>query len=331
MNFCRQDNSTVIVAKIVNDQNISLDAFLDKIYNSILPKLSKLPENYKLDAEMALAMFIFRGSVDFNRGLYAVDIKTPTQKYIDNIFKLLLSSDELLSRLNLNFRELQPQYTSNERKRNTQIRINLKWFYDNVMSIPSFQLNDYKTAILTQNLRSLGDTRSFNSFEERLIFYKQSVLGRSLTQYNVDLLRADLEFTKHEIESKPDNRLNLRNQKIVSFARETFDDVCVGCADRYSIEDRSFKMPRNGRYYFEINHVIPFANDSETVDVLDNLVKLCPTCHRALTPGRAYDSLQKELIKKMIDSRSEVKRFVLSMTPSNYMLSPVDYVFSMLK
>lgn len=324
----QQVNNTMIVAIVVNNKNWNLDEFFNAIYETILFRLNKLPSNYLLDAELALALFIFRGSADFNHGLYSVDLKNPTPSYVDNFFKLLLSSDELLSRLNLNFRELQPQFVAGTNIRNTQIRINLKWFYDNVIEIFD-SINQYKTDILVKNVTMLGEVRKSRSFEERLIFYRQSVLGRKLTEKEVDTLRQELEFSL-QIEQTPDNIFIVRNQKIVSYARETFNDVCVGCGDRYNITDRSFKMPRNDRYYFEINHVIAYANDSDTVDVLDNLVKLCPACHRALTPGRAYDTLQKAIIEKMINSRAEVENFIKSMMPNTF-LSPIDYVYSMLK
>lgn len=321
-------NSTMIIATIVNDKNLDLDEFLDTVYEKILFKLNKLPSSYLLDVELALALFIFRGSADFNRGLYSVDLKNLTPSYVDSFFKLLLSSDELLSRLNLNFRELQPQFVARTSLRNTQIRINLKWFYDNVIRSFAY-INQYKTDILLKNITVLGEIRKSHSFEERLIFYRQSVLGRELTPQEVNTLRQELEFSL-QVEQATDNIFIIRNQKIVSYARETFNDVCVGCGDRYKINDRSFLMPRNNRYYFEINHVIAYANDSSTVDVLDNLVKLCPTCHRALTPGRAYEKMQKEIIEKMINSRVEVEHFVTLMMPNTF-LSPTDYVFSMLK
>lgn len=142
-------------------------------------------------------------------------------------------------------------------------------------------------------------------------------------------MRQDLEFSQ-QIELKPENLFIIRNAKIVSYARKTFDDICVGCNDLYEIIDRSFKMRRNERFYFEINHVIPYASNSSVVDVLDNLVKLCPVCHRALTPGRAYEKLQKSIIKKMIESRKEVEQFVKLVMPPTF-TSPVEYVYSVLK
>jgi 5-methylcytosine-specific restriction protein A len=89
-------------------------------------------------------------------------------------------------------------------------------------------------------------------------------------------------------------------------------------------------MPRNNRYYLEVNHVVPFASESKAVDVLDNLVKLCPTCHRALAPHRAEEKLQREIIEKMIVSRPEVSAFVGSRAKAVGQL-PSDYIFANLK
>lgn len=323
-----QINATTIAATVVNDERISLDDFLNAIYEKIIVLLNKLPVNYQLDEEIALAMFLLRGSADFNHGLYALDLKKPTPRYVDNIFKLLLSSDSLIERLNLNFRELQPQFAAGERKRNTQIRINLKWFYKNVITRYS-NINKYKTDILRANVSKLGEVHAYHTFEKRLIFYRQKILGRELTQNEINALRQDLDF-REPAEVATENKFSIRNQKIVAFARETFEDKCVGCGDQYDIKDRSFLMPRNNRYYFEVNHVIAYANDSEAVDVLDNLVKLCPACHRALTPHRAFPELQRHIIENMLGSRPEVSKFVSSMMSADYK-SPVDYVFDRLK
>lgn len=319
-------NSTTIHAPIPNNARLDLDTFLNLVYEAILPKLV---DAHDLDIEMALAMFALRGSADFNRGLYAVDLKNPTELYIDNLFKLLLSTDELLSRLNLNFRELQPQYVRGEQRRNTQIRINLKWYYDHVVRYHN--LNSYKTQILTDNFTNLGEVRTFPSFEERLILYRQSVVGRDLTPTEINALRSDLQFSTESLIATPEAIFNIRNQKIVSFARETFADVCVGCQHRYPTSTRTFKMPRNDRYYFEINHVIAYASNSQAVDVLDNLVKLCPACHRALTPGRAFPELQREIIQHELDSRPEVRRFVTTMIPAGQHITPEEFVFQNLK
>ncbi|ETB64146.1 TPA: hypothetical protein DIC38_00495 [Candidatus Nomurabacteria bacterium] len=327
LNF-NSNGKGLIISIINNNHNYDLNDFLNVVYDSIVVKLNKLPSNYLLDVEIALALFMFRGSVDFNRSFYSVDLKNPTKDYIDNFFKVLLSSDDLLSRLNLNFRELQPQYVEGRNLRNTQVRINLKWFYDNVI-LNFSNINKYKTDIFFKNIAKLGEIRKYNIFEERIILYKQSIFGRKLNKNEINKLRNELQFSLNDEQTKG-NKFSIRNQKIVSYAREIFNDVCVGCNYTYNIKDRSFKMPRNDRYYFEINHVIAYSSDSVVVDVLDNLVKLCPTCHRALTPGRAYEELQKTIIKNMLNSRKEVSRFVDLMKPKEFK-SSIDYVYKMLK
>ena len=321
-------SGTTLYAVIYNSERITLDDFLERVYRCILVQISNVAFNYNLDREMALAMFLPRGSADFNRGYYSVDIKTDSPKYYDEMFKILLSSDELLSRLNLNFRELQHEYVIGKSKRNTQVRINLKWFYDNVISYYP-HINQYKTKVLQRNIMNLGESTKYRSFEQRLIFYKQNVLCRDLSNAEINELRKSLDFTEQEI-TNSHNRFAIRNQKIVAYAREVFADECVGCKGEYNISTRTFRMPRNGRWYLEINHVIPYANDSKKVDVVDNLVKLCPACHRALTPNRAEESLQKHIIDKMLASRDEVIQFVKSMMP-NPTLSPTDFVFSKLQ
>lgn len=321
-------SGTTLYAVIYNNERIALDDFLERVYRCILVQISNVALSYNLDREMALAMFLPRGSADFNRGYYSVDIKTDSPKYYDEMFKILLSSDELLSRLNLNFRELQHEYVIGKSKRNTQVRINLKWFYDNVISYYP-HINQYKTKVLHQNIMNLGESTKYRSFEQRLIFYKQNVLCRDLSNAEINELRKSLDFTEQEI-ANSHSRFAIRNQKIVAYAREVFADECVGCKGEYNISTRTFRMPRNGRWYLEINHVIPYANDSKKVDVVDNLVKLCPACHRALTPNRAEESLQKHIIDKMLASRDEVIQFVKSMMP-NPTLSPTDFVFSKLQ
>jgi 5-methylcytosine-specific restriction protein A len=318
-----------ISATIENDGQISLQKFQEMLYLAIAAKMARLPIGFNLDQEMALAMFIFRGSPDLNRSFYAVDLLSPSDTYLENIQKLLLSSDDLLSRLNLNFRDLQPQFVQGEVRRNTQIRVNLKWFYDNVLlTFPN--INSYKFEVVKANLKSLGEVRAYPSFENRIVFYREKIIGRALSKTEIDSLRNDLKFALEEIEPTPGEKFAARNQKIIAYARETFADLCTGCSDLYPIENRSFEMPRNGRFYFEVNHVIAYSNDSAAVDVLDNLVKLCATCHRALTPRRAHESLQKSIIKKMLDSRDEVRAFVEALA-QNSNEAAEDFVFQRLK
>jgi hypothetical protein len=324
-----QTGKTLLVATIENPEKIAFADFREKLYLAIAGSLAQPEPGFNLDIEMALAMFLLRGSPDTKLGYYSVDIKYLDPKYADNIQKLLFSTEHLLSRLNLNFRDLQPQFVAGTNKRNTQIRANLKWFYDNVM-ISNGHLNPYKKAVLDKNIQSLGETRLIHNFEDRLIFFQEKILGKEYTSEERAKLREELNFLNIATDVQEEGEFVVRNQKIIAYARETFDDVCVGCSDLFPIHARSFLMKRNDRYYFEVNHVIAYSSDSKAVDVLDNLVKLCATCHRALTPNRAQADLQKQIIEKMLSSRPEVAAFVNSRN-STPKLSTVEFVFQNLK
>jgi 5-methylcytosine-specific restriction protein A len=319
-----------IAATIANPNHLEVPEFLESVYFAIVSKLATLPAGYPLDMEMALALFIFRGSPDTSLGMYSLDLlHEEVQSYVDNFQALLLSSDDLLSRLNLNFRDLQPQFVAGTNRRNAQVRINLKWFYENVV-VPNSNLNPYKYEALKHNFKDLGEVRTYPSFENRLVFFRSKVLGRELSPSEIATLREDLKIAREDAELVDQGKFTIRNQKIIAFARETYPDVCVGCEGLYPVESRTFLMPRNNRFYFEVNHVIAYSNDSSAVDVLQNLVKLCATCHRALTPRRAHEQLQKSIIEKMLASRPEVLSFVKSMAQKTGE-TPLDFVFKRLK
>ena len=306
----------MIAANIDNDLNLTFPEFRHSLYKAIIGEIPRNEFPESLDFEIALALFLLRGSPDLNRGFYSVDLKYVTDEYANDFEKILLSSNELYGRLNLNFRELQPQFVAGTHLRNTQVRVNLKWFYDNVLK-QSRQLNPYKVEAVENKISEIGETRTYPSFVERIAFYRARVLGRELNPSELESLRLELDFSSLSIEEEQAEPFVVRNMKITAYAREILEDKCVGCSDLFPIESRSFKMPRNDRYYLEINHVVAFSSANTVTDVFDNLVKLCPTCHRALTPRRAHENLQRSIIQKMIDSRPEVKSFVESMNPNS--------------
>ncbi|GAA7479421.1 hypothetical protein HpBHB17_02160 [Helicobacter pylori] len=46
------------------------------------------------------------------------------------------------------------------------------------------------------------------------------------------------------------------------------------------------------------------------LDVLENLAKLCPACHRALKKGASAEGFQKRLIKKILNRNKGNLEFV---------------------
>ena len=93
------------------------------------------------------------------------------------------------------------------------------------------------------------------------------------------------------------------------------------------MENRTFKMRNSDRYYLEIHHVISFSADN-TLDQIDNLVKICPACHRALTKNRAEESYQKQLITKILINAPKAKEFCLNFTDE---FNCVQFVYDRLR
>lgn len=65
-----------------------------------------------------------------------------------------------------------------------------------------------------------------------------------------------------------------RNPYLTEQARRLADGICQLCRTPAPFNDK------NGRPYLEAHHVIPLAEDGP--DTLDNIVALCPNCHRKM-------------------------------------------------
>ena len=293
-----------VTCKIVNDQRLSFDELVNSLYLRIVKKESMMADKIEFDSKLAFSMIILRGSPDFG-SYYTLELvrKVETPVYLDCILKVLILSSDLLEKLNVNFRKFQPQYREGK-KRGTQLRPKLRWCYENLLPLIKL-VNSYKYNILisnndaiSKNMRRLKDG---DTYVDRFRYYTKNVIDRELTDEEVSAMRADVFNEKN-----PEQR---RNKAIKLYIENSVADECSACHNKYSIENRSFIVPRDGRYYFEYHHVISFSNDQENLDIADNLVKLCATCHRAMTPNRAKSDYQKELIKNILEHRSDVLDF----------------------
>ncbi|MCQ2921765.1 hypothetical protein JT092_04190 [Helicobacter pylori] len=60
--------------------------------------------------------------------------------------------------------------------------------------------------------------------------------------------------------------------------------------------------------YYKLNYVISLGKDQE-LDVLANLAKLCPACHRALKKGSSEEEFQKRLIRNILNHNKDNLEF----------------------
>lgn len=68
--------------------------------------------------------------------------------------------------------------------------------------------------------------------------------------------------------------LYIRNKYVSDYAKKRANGMCQLCGNRAPFETR------NGEPYLEAHHIIPLADDGS--DSLDNIVALCPNCHRKM-------------------------------------------------
>lgn len=312
--------------RIINNSEYTSDEIAKKIYREIQNKRILIKDT-DFERMILLSLFSLRGSADPTTNYYSVDLTRDVQSkyYLELVLKLLTNIDDL-RQLNFNFRELQEDYVDNGKNRNTQIRINLKYLMDKINYDISY-INIYKQKII-DNLKEEIKKRHYNysieiKFIERLLLYKEKILDNNTL--NIHRLREKLGFSLNfETQEKG------RNISIVNIAREIYPDECVCCKDKYSLDDRTFKMRKNNRYYLEIHHVVSFASDKKG-DQIDNLVKVCPTCHRALTKNRAEEIYQKELIRNILKNSSFAKDYVSNFVLEDDLDSYIAFVYNNLQ
>lgn len=81
-----------------------------------------------------------------------------------------------------------------------------------------------------------------------------------------------------------------RSEVVKEFARQSADGVCQGCGEMAPFESK------NGRPFLEIHHLRMLGD--EGVDHPDNVIALCPNCHRRVHEGKDGRQFNRELMEK---------------------------------
>lgn len=336
-NYDFQENKFIIEKKKIkikfeNEKHLSLEQYLNNIYQEIKKRYIFLTTE-KFSEIFAIQAFVFRGSFDLTANYLTTDMhpsRTSSKEYIGNLIKLI-SLTNLDSQLNLNFRQLQKQYVDNTSKRATQFRINLHYFYTHYYKKIK-EINPYRYQQFIDNSKSLtlkNDAKDDdNNFIQRISFYQKNIVNKQ--NIDVNKLREMLDF--NELDGKL-NKEKKRSNNAKNFAQLNALERCAACCNQYETKDRTFKRKNSDFWYFELHHVISFANKEIQTEVPENYVKLCPTCHRALTPNRTQEEYQKTLINNILENNDETKEYVENIKKSTNETgkSNVDYVFEKLK
>ncbi len=261
--------------------------------------------------------FESRGSMDTQRNFLTSDyfFHSPLEfkkfHYLIDFFNIPSEA------LNFNFRELQPEYAQGINQRNAQFRIYLDWYLHEIGLFNPYKAriaeHVFKTTLVDDGIYyklSYPPKTEYrgNSFIERAHFYLKNVHQQDLDDKSIEKLREQLGWIQESEEFR-------RDSKIINFYRISTPNVCNACCSNYNIKERSFislplyKITQNpNSYYTEIHHVISLGKDKE-LDVLANLAKLCPACHRALKKGASEERFQKRLIENILNRNKDNLEF----------------------
>lgn len=294
-----------------NDLKLDSNSFFNKLYIKLLTTCNWVFDEKLNDSKKSFlrGFMELRGSIDTQRQYITQDYFFSSMFEAKKAWFLIDHMNVPYYVVNINFRELQKQFYEGTNQRNTQLRLEIFWYMENIGI-----MNEYKAKIfeVTRNLNSpirsgnilyfmTGHAAQQNSnlIYDRINYYSNNVIGKDVAQMpQIMQLRSRLGFD--------DPIKTIRSSALVDIVREATPDECMSCKDIYDIKDRSFE--KNGRYYFEMHHMISLGNNKE-LDDEDNLVKLCPICHKTLKRGVASEKDQKEIIDRIYKNAPNVLEF----------------------
>ncbi|WRC70182.1 HNH endonuclease [Helicobacter pylori] len=327
-----------------NDLLLDENAFYKKLLNSLIDNdffnRSNLMNLMTLNQKRFLSGFFeSRGSIDTQRNFLTLDyfFHSPLEF---NKFHYLIDFFNIPSEaLNFNFRELQHEHAQGINQRNAQFRIYLDWYLHHIGLFNPYKAriaeHVFKTTLIYDGIYhklSYPPTTKYhgNGFTERAHFYLKNVYQQDLDDKSIEKLREQLGWIQKSEEFK-------RDSKIINFYRISTPNVCSACCDDYDIKERSFlSLPlyqitqKSDSYYTEIHHVISLGKDKE-LDVLENLAKLCPACHRALKKGSSEEEFQKRLIGKILNRNKDNLEFAQLRFETDDLSTLIDKVYESLK
>ncbi|WRE03528.1 HNH endonuclease [Helicobacter pylori] len=303
-----------------NDLQLDENSFYKKLLNSLIDNdfFNRSPRSMTPNQRLFLSGFFeSRGSMDTQRNFLTLDYFFHSPLEFKKFYYLIDFFNIPSEVLNFNFRELQPEYVQGINQRNAQFRIYLNWYLYHIGLFNPYKVriahHIFKTTLIDDGIYyklSYPPTTEYrgNSFIECAHFYLKNVHQQDLDDKSIEKLREQLGWIQESEEFR-------RDSKIINFYRISTPNVCNACCSDYNIKERSFislplyKITQNpNSYYTEIHHVISLGKDKE-LDVLANLAKLCPACHRALKKGASEERFQKRLIENILNHNKDNLEF----------------------
>jgi len=296
-----------------NDLNITKESLYNKLYSKLLSTCDWVFDNDLNESkkDFVRGFMELRGSIDTSANYIPHDYYADSNLEIRKARMLVDYMNIPHYITNINFRALQHDYYAGIRKRNTQFRLNIWWYMENIGI-----MNAYKAEVFAKSRKvdmpepidgvyyfkndEIKNRTNINLLDDRLNFYFTNLLDKEPTQRDIEKMRAELGFD--------DEPKSIRSSSLVEAIRYSEKDECVCCKDRYDIADRTHVNPKTERYYFEVHHVVSIGDNKE-LDDENNMVKLCPGCHRALKRGSCSKEEQKSMIRDIFTNAPKTLEF----------------------
>lgn len=179
---------------------------------------------------------------------------------------------------------------------------------------------------LEENLSRFADNKLTNEDEYKEFLYEIQNFNINLidedvavivSEDNEDIIE-DVEYTENvALQSYDNTQVNVEPHIVQTNEREIIRrDPALGAIainnSGYQCENdachQTFISKRTKRPYMEAHHLIPISQSQymwkkkhKNIDCIENIVSLCPTCHRAIHHGEFETKLQ--ILKKLYDKR----------------------------
>ncbi len=283
--------SIIIENDLKNENNIDNEI-------NILNKIEKeLIESKKESKKFFLiGLMDSRGSLDFKANFISIDIDKATNPKI--VRKKLSKFNDLVGLIfNYNPRKLQ----RNSSKKNDQFRLNLDYFMGNFGLLNPFKIDYYK--------------KVKNEFKEKLIydnflFLDKNYLNMKLNKSYLNLKNLQINDLHQKIVDENLSR-NVEKSLIENYRKENYSFLDTDEEILYSSQNikniakinadfkceldknhKTFMARKDKKNYVEAHHLIPFSKRKDfktSIDIEQNIVCLCPNCHRKIHLGLEKD------------------------------------------
>lgn len=271
-------------------------------------KLYGLIEKWLIDLDDSLKKWFMigfldgRGSIDFTCHFFSIDL---AQRDNPEIIKRKLNRiyDIIGFKFNYNPRLLQ----KNSNQKNDQFRINLEYFIGRYGFFRPSLIDSYEKVNFIKLISN--DNYIFKDLK-----YKNKELSTSTKNFEINEFAISIKGLSNDEKLKKAKEYRLENfdfdseDEILYSSNNTKDESkkIANYKCELNNEHITFTSKSTNNPYVEAHHLIPFSKRNKfdvNIDILENLVSLCPNCHRKIHLSK--DDEKIELLELLYEKRKE--------------------------